>query len=104
MIVDGIIAALGGRKAVAAALGVSRTAPYNWRTDGIPAHHWPDIVEIARARGIQWITFDVLRSTGRHARTRREHGVTKLRDCSPARNPDTSGQVRGGGKIETAAA
>jgi hypothetical protein len=65
MTVDEILIALGGRNAVGQALGVSRSAPYNWRQDGIPARHWHVLVQMAAKRGIKGVTFDVLAATGR---------------------------------------
>jgi hypothetical protein len=47
MTADDIIEALGGRKRLAGVLRVSRTAPFNWSREGIPAHHWPDLVALA---------------------------------------------------------
>lgn len=79
MTTDDIIKALGGPKVVAGALGVSRTAPYNWRDQGIPAHHWPDLVALAVAMRVTGVTFDALRETGRHA-GKRYRGVVTYAD------------------------
>jgi hypothetical protein len=88
-VVDTILDALGGRHAVMRALSVSRTAPYNWRSEGIPYHHWPDLVDIAQTKGVKWITVDVLRATrprgGRS--TKRERVVI---DSKPVRKTSAS--------------
>src|SRR3954462_13806376 len=103
MTADDIIEALGGRKTVARVLGVSRTAPFNWAREGIPAHHWPDLVALAATLGIPGITFDALRATGRRG-TNRERAVTTPRpDKRPARKTDTSDSFGGVLKIETVA-
>ena len=53
---------LGGRKAVAEALGIGLNALANWRArGGIPPRHWPALVDLARARGIEGVTWDTLR-------------------------------------------
>lgn len=82
-----IIEALGGKHIIARAFGVTRTAPYNWVHDGIPAHLWPDFVELARKRGIKNVTFDVLRATSRRG-TNRERAVTASADNTHARKSD----------------
>jgi hypothetical protein len=46
-----VIEKFGGPVAVAARFGVSRTAPYNWRRDGIPSRLWMDFVAAAEADG-----------------------------------------------------
>ena len=58
-----IIEKLGGREAFVRKFGVSRTATYNWRYDGIPFRLWPDIVAEAQVLGVEGITFDVLKAT-----------------------------------------
>lgn len=102
MTVDDIMDALGGRKAVAAALGVSRCAPYNWRQDGIPARHWPDLMQRAAVFGVKGVSFEVLRATGTKQRWLRECRVTP--DSKAVRKPSARDGLRAGYKIETAAA
>jgi len=82
-----IIEALGGKHVIARAFGVTRTAPYNWVHDGIPAHLWPDFVALAAATGVTGVTFDVLRATGRRG-TNRERAVKAFPDNRPARKSD----------------
>lgn len=102
MTTDEIIKALGGRKVVAGALGVSRTAPYNWRSQGIPPHHWPDLVALAVAMRVTGITFDALRATGRHA-NKRERGVVTRADNTHRVESGASGRAGTRPKLETAA-
>src|SRR3954463_12946360 len=102
MTVDDIMDALGGRKAVASALGVSRCAPYNWRQDGIPARHWPDLMQRAAVLGIKGVSFEVLRVTGTKKRWMRERRVTT--DSTAVRKSSARDGLRAGHKIETAAA
>lgn len=102
MTVDDIFEALGGRKALAQALGVSRHAPYNWRSDGIPSRHWPEIVLLAAARGVKGVSFDVLRATGTNRRLAREPRVTAA-DSKPARKPSASVTLSERPDFETAA-
>jgi hypothetical protein len=94
MTVEDILEALGGRHVVARLCGVSRHAPYNWRFDGIPSRHWPDLVALAQKSGVKGITFDVLRATGRAHRMARDGGVTEP-ESTHARKADTSGEFRG---------
>ena len=51
-----IIAAFGGPMKVAAEFGSSPGAVRNWKRDGIPAKFWLEMVERARARGLDGIT------------------------------------------------
>jgi hypothetical protein len=56
-----LIGRLGG-PAVMAAAGVGRTALANWRArGGIPPRHWPALVDLASARGIEGVTWETLR-------------------------------------------
>lgn len=58
-----IIAAFGGRREMAAITGADPSAVTQWRRIGVPARYWPELVEQGAARGIEGITFDVLRAT-----------------------------------------
>lgn len=89
MTVDEIMEALGGRHVVARLVGVSRGAPYNWRRDGIPSRHWPELVGRAAEMGVKGVSFDVLRATGTKRRVRREPRVTPS-ESTPARLSNTS--------------
>lgn len=102
MTANDIIEALGGRKVLAEVLGVSRHAPYNWRTDGIPARHWPDIVARAAKLGIKGVSFDVLRATGARGAMRESRVIPP--ESNPVRKPSASDALRAVRKIETQAA
>jgi hypothetical protein len=56
MTISDIIIALGGVPKVAARFGISRPAVYGWSKHGIPSRLWMDVLEIARAEGLQDIT------------------------------------------------
>lgn len=57
---DTLMEELGGMSALAAALGVGVSAVVNWRTRGVPARQWAAIVELARERGAERVTFERL--------------------------------------------
>lgn len=48
-----LIDALGGTRRLADSLGIGRSAASNWPKRGIPAHAWPAVLELARARGLE---------------------------------------------------
>ena len=58
-----IIAAFGGRQAMADLTGALPDAVTQWRRIGIPARYWPELVEAAPGKGVGGITFAVLRAT-----------------------------------------
>lgn len=58
-----IIAAFGGRQPMAQITKAKPTAVTQWRRIGIPAKYWPDLVALAPGRGVEGLTFDVLRAT-----------------------------------------
>lgn len=60
-----IIAALGGIGPLAESIGRHRTRVGAWRRTGIPAFLWPDIVDLAQAKGQRDITIDALRAGAR---------------------------------------
>jgi hypothetical protein len=101
MTAEQIIDALGGRKALAEVVGVSRHAPYNWLTDGIPSRHWPDLVERAAKLGVQGVTFNALRATKAKRQDVRDCGITS--ESTPVRKSSASGASRALRKIETVA-
>ena len=53
----------GGRRAVAAITGATPNAVAQWYRIGIPAKFWPILVDTAKTRKIDGITFDALAST-----------------------------------------
>lgn len=60
--VDDLIDRLG-RAALMDAAGVGRTALCNWRRSGrVPVAKWPALVDLARARGIDGVTYETLRA------------------------------------------
>jgi hypothetical protein len=65
MDVDAIIEAVGGRAVVMRRFGISRSATYNWRHDGVPSRLWPDFVDLAASNGNPGVTFDALKATRR---------------------------------------
>lgn len=58
-----IIAAFGGRQAIAALTGAEPANISMWRRNGVPAKFWPVLVEHAAAHDIPGITFDALRAS-----------------------------------------
>lgn len=49
-----LIHTLGGNKAVADRLGLSRCAPQNWNANGsIPAQHWISLLAMLQADGVE---------------------------------------------------
>ena len=57
------IDALGGTTKLAAALGQPHYNISKWRKNGIPAHHFLDIIGIARKKRVKGITLTVLHET-----------------------------------------
>jgi len=55
-----IIDRLGGIPVVAVALRRHRSRVGDWRRNGIPPACWADVVEIAKARGVAGVSFEVL--------------------------------------------
>lgn len=55
-----IVNALGGYRFIASALGVSAVAAWRWQERGIPAKHWPRLIEMAAERGVAEITPETL--------------------------------------------
>lgn len=50
-----------GAATVAEALRCHVSRPHRWRADGhIPADRWPEIVALAKARGVEGVTLDAL--------------------------------------------
>lgn len=58
-----IIAAFGGRQAMADLTGAKPDAVTQWRYIGIPAKYWPRLVDAAVAKKVAGITFAVLEAT-----------------------------------------
>lgn len=59
---DRIIDLFGGNTVLSELIGKSDSAISRWRINGIPPAHWPFIVDLAEARGLDEITFDELRA------------------------------------------
>ncbi len=55
-----VIEAFGGSRAVSDKLGMSQSRVSNWKTYGIPAERWPDMIKLAAQAGISGITLDRL--------------------------------------------
>src|SRR5690242_18379098 len=55
-----IIEALGGYEAVADELGLNRSAVFRWIQRGIPPHRFAQVEEIARQKGLAWVTLELL--------------------------------------------
>ncbi len=61
--VDSALDELGGTAAVAALLGAPLSTVSTWRGRGFfPARRWPEIVRLAREKGVTHITFEALAS------------------------------------------
>lgn len=63
MTVTDIIKAFGGRQVVSLLTGAQPANISMWRTNGVPAKYWPALVEKARERGVEGVTFPVLEAT-----------------------------------------
>lgn len=57
---DSVIDALGGTKAVAAALSLAAPTVSGWRVRGIPSAHWLSLTRLASEQGIAEITLEAL--------------------------------------------
>lgn len=55
-----IVNALGGYRIIASDLGLSPVAVWRWQQRGIPAKHWPRVIEMARANGVDAVTSESL--------------------------------------------
>lgn len=60
MKVEEIIAALGGRLAVADLTGAKPNAVTQWRAAGIPFKYWHVLVEHAKAASVESVTYSAL--------------------------------------------
>lgn len=60
----------GGPLRLAEALDVHISQPYRWRQRGIPPDRWPELAELAAARGLRRISLDAL-AAGRAAHRNR---------------------------------
>ncbi|HYM25280.1 MAG TPA: hypothetical protein VEU08_18815 [Vicinamibacterales bacterium] len=54
-----ILVDLGDNQTLATLLGVHQSTVSRWKSEGIPAEHWPRLLRIAHARRI-WLTLDML--------------------------------------------
>ena len=52
-----------GRRDVASITGATPNAVAQWYRIGIPPKYWPVLVDVARDRGVQDVTFDALAAT-----------------------------------------
>lgn len=57
------IAALGGKSALARAIGVDPKLATHWPARGIPAKHWHDVAEVAAKAKKPHITVSALKGT-----------------------------------------
>lgn len=48
-IIDDLSDRFGGQQKLAAMVGMHNSTICHWKDDGIPARHWPRILEIAKA-------------------------------------------------------
>jgi hypothetical protein len=55
-----IIESLGGYVAVANDLERHPTTVFKWQAGGIPARHWPEIMQLAKRMGSQEISYEEL--------------------------------------------
>lgn len=59
--VDELIETLGDTGAVASALGLAPSTVSSWRARrSIPSDHWPALVDLARSKEINGVTFEEL--------------------------------------------
>lgn len=56
-----IMTALGGYRQVASDLQLPPSVVHKWSRRGFPARYWGEIVALADARGVPWITLDALK-------------------------------------------
>jgi hypothetical protein len=54
-----ILVELGDNRTLGELLGVHPSRVSRWKSDGIPAEHWPRLIRIAQARRV-WLTLDML--------------------------------------------
>lgn len=55
-----IIDAIGGYREVAREIDLDPTTVFKWLKNGIPSSHYPKIRDMAKAKGIEGITLEVL--------------------------------------------
>lgn len=65
-----ILAALGGREAVAALTGTRLRTVEQWNRNGVPHKHFDLLVEAAKARGIRWLSYRTLYEAKAASRSR----------------------------------
>ena len=58
-----VIKLFGGLGPVSQITGANRRAVEQWKRIGVPSKYWPELVSAADEKGIEGITFDVLRAT-----------------------------------------
>lgn len=64
---DDLVRAFGGPAPMAEELGIVRTAIPNWRRRGhVPPRQWGPIIDAAARKGIDGISYDLLRTLPAH--------------------------------------